>query len=75
MAGIGKTRIVQRGLVDRIGDHAADVAAQAQRGGALDRGDHRLGVGLVGAARIRGRGQATGSTGKRVGKDCARCFG
>ena len=74
VARIGEARVVQRGLVDRVGHHAADLAAQAERGGAFDRGDHRRGVGLVGMAGSRRSPQRDRQHGKCGGEDGARCI-
>ena len=57
VAGMAKARVLQGFLLDGVGHHAADIAAQGHLGGAFDRGHAGCGVPGIGTAGLDRRAE------------------
>ena len=76
VAGMPEARILQRLLLDRIGDEAGDLAGLRHADGALDGGQRRRGIGRIGLAGPGRRARAArDSTGSAVAKTAAASAG
>ena len=69
MAGMTKAGVLQRLLLDRVGDQAGDRSGQSKACRTFDRFQGRGGIGRVGLAWNCGFGQPDGQDGKGACKD------